>query len=885
MAEGQVYTTLESLLKSTEIVKFNNYDNTTSEKIQQVDKNIILSLWNRLSGTSVTNITYENLLELYNNSSLITGSFYKITDYKTVHLIGGTSEYNDTTTTYDSGTGIGNGDSLTSFSPEVEPLILQALSPNSFNIQVLSPNNPTDIIYYNIEDNKTEDGLRDRNGYIVYRKDVIYNNETPYDFRNVLNRRYDVDTSFDRTIDLSIFLDNSSYDSQFQFDTTAMSNSGFVPSLVHKEVTTGLILAGNYKTPRVSTTFRDLKTFVGQYDNGGVLLGRTIYMRNISLTSNHAGTSTITGSGSSYDGVNVPEIYGRNPNVVIASEVAHDISIGANCNGVTILQGKCRSINIGNGCEGINIGGTYQGNQIFSYYVDDVTIGDYNSQICISTFSVKIEIGDANVGINLFDTPTEVKIGHINRNIFAYSPINFSIQDRNVDILSQTSWNYQIGDDNSTFRLLQNNGSTGGDSNLHPDVSPPNFPYTVYGDRVDYTIPSYPTLPYGSVSKSIIRDSCKNIIVQFAPSIKVGSKCENITVERSARVSISDFVRKCKITSSNNTEVGDNSSDVIIRSASFGLNFVGKNSTGIQISGSLCSVGNFCNNILLLYDAARVEVGNSCNNNYITSCFNSRLGNNCNNNIIRGSQVVTLGDRCNDNFFEYSSNNLLKGDCNSNTFNNCDTRYIINYPPISNLYDYTLSDFESKIKDSLTQEAGLGNPIGSINNILGNSCNNNYFVSSNNNTLEDNCNNNGFSGYSTKQVTRLFTCDSLGDNPGTGTEICNLTPADTSTVLIPAVGSDDNIFESKVSDIKLLGNTRSLNKIYTGISGITIDSGAISFSNNTISFVPKVIAPITFNSGTITENKEIRYQSPDGTLWELSIDNSGSTSTNSVPLV
>jgi hypothetical protein len=47
MATGAVYPTLEALLEAVERVKFNRGQETSSERIQQNDKDIILSLWNR----------------------------------------------------------------------------------------------------------------------------------------------------------------------------------------------------------------------------------------------------------------------------------------------------------------------------------------------------------------------------------------------------------------------------------------------------------------------------------------------------------------------------------------------------------------------------------------------------------------------------------------------------------------------------------------------------------------------------------------------------------------------------------------------------------------------------------------------------------------------
>jgi hypothetical protein len=101
------------------------------------------------------------LVTAISNSTLNPGSYYRITDYQTIHVIPGTGTLN---------TGVN------------EPLIVLALTNNTLSTQAYSETNPQDLIEYDITKNLAENGTH-RNGYITYRRDTVNDIDCYFDFR------------------------------------------------------------------------------------------------------------------------------------------------------------------------------------------------------------------------------------------------------------------------------------------------------------------------------------------------------------------------------------------------------------------------------------------------------------------------------------------------------------------------------------------------------------------------------------------------------------------------------------------------------------------------------------------------------------------------------
>ena len=121
------------------------------------------------SGTAtIIDITYANLVIAITNSTLTKGSWYRITDFATVHNI------------------------LTS-SPNVvntgttEPLIVFATGINTLAEQAFSELYPQDVIRYEVANTKMAGATK---GVILFRHDTDKNISCFYDWRNVKNRDY-----------------------------------------------------------------------------------------------------------------------------------------------------------------------------------------------------------------------------------------------------------------------------------------------------------------------------------------------------------------------------------------------------------------------------------------------------------------------------------------------------------------------------------------------------------------------------------------------------------------------------------------------------------------------------------------------------------------------
>jgi hypothetical protein len=123
-------------------------------------------------------VTYDELANLKAEDSLIAGTYYVITDFKTC--------YDQPNYNY-------NGATITTGNYKqgsVSPIIVFAISSDALAADAYQPEFPKDKIRYDITFNQTEVTSGDAFGRITYRKDN-QGNEFDYDFRTVLFKRYD----------------------------------------------------------------------------------------------------------------------------------------------------------------------------------------------------------------------------------------------------------------------------------------------------------------------------------------------------------------------------------------------------------------------------------------------------------------------------------------------------------------------------------------------------------------------------------------------------------------------------------------------------------------------------------------------------------------------
>ncbi len=129
------------------------------------------------TGPGVTNVTYSELVSDIGSNSLVEGSYYLITDFKTC--------YDQPDFDY-FGSPITSGNYKDS---PVEPLMVLATSSNTISEEAYQPDYPNDRIRYDLTYSTTEVTGGDAYGRIKERIDE-WNNRTDYDHRNILFKRY-----------------------------------------------------------------------------------------------------------------------------------------------------------------------------------------------------------------------------------------------------------------------------------------------------------------------------------------------------------------------------------------------------------------------------------------------------------------------------------------------------------------------------------------------------------------------------------------------------------------------------------------------------------------------------------------------------------------------
>lgn len=129
-------------------------------------------------GGGVTDVTYSELRQKITGSTLVAGSFYKITDFKTCYDQPD-YDYNKNAIT----TGIYRDDT------EVQPIIVFATSSNTISDVAYQPSYPNDKIKYDWTFDSTERTGNPAYGRISERIDE-FNNRTDYDHRQIKFKRY-----------------------------------------------------------------------------------------------------------------------------------------------------------------------------------------------------------------------------------------------------------------------------------------------------------------------------------------------------------------------------------------------------------------------------------------------------------------------------------------------------------------------------------------------------------------------------------------------------------------------------------------------------------------------------------------------------------------------
>jgi hypothetical protein len=155
------------------------------------DENGRIVLKDNRSAGFVVEITFDELNILKNESKLEVGIWYKIIDFQTIHRITNTSEIN-----------IG----------PIEPLYIQAISEDQFSNKVYSDTFPNDIIEFDFTNQLCEDNTTPRKGVITFRKDIVNDTYTQYDWRHAKFRRWKITGKVTETV---VKLTDTSFESNF----------------------------------------------------------------------------------------------------------------------------------------------------------------------------------------------------------------------------------------------------------------------------------------------------------------------------------------------------------------------------------------------------------------------------------------------------------------------------------------------------------------------------------------------------------------------------------------------------------------------------------------------------------------------------------------------
>lgn len=189
-------------------------------------------------GVSIENKTWAQLKVLVDTAQLVPGQLYRITDFRTRHLIPNTTDYNE---------------------GAVEPLIVMAITINKLAAEACSETYPQDTLIFELVDTSGRGGTT---GRIIRRKDTALNIDMPFDWRAVKLVRW-LDAATGQYISLEDNLGTRQLFSVFN-NVAAMSNvfiqhdaDGNINNLVFKDCD---VVTGLYWTKPIAATVINVAT-------------------------------------------------------------------------------------------------------------------------------------------------------------------------------------------------------------------------------------------------------------------------------------------------------------------------------------------------------------------------------------------------------------------------------------------------------------------------------------------------------------------------------------------------------------------------------------------------------------------------------------------------
>jgi len=869
------------------------------------------------AGGGVTETTYSDLVTLIDNDSLVPGSWYKF-PYETIHSIGGpTSNYNNTTTTFDDGTAV-----LSTFTPETENLMVHALTDNTLHVLAKSCEYPRDIIHYNYGLDLTEDGLVNRPGFITYREDTDLQLSAFFDFRNVLHRRWDMDSTESpaRDADFAVMTaHHSASDIVYNHPIAYVANSAvgdMIPAFANFD-DGGNSTIGAMTTANVGT-FRDFKTFVGLDFDLYASPVESARFKNIHIKES-SDVARLEGSGAGVPvspGNVVTDSKYSFGNVVFFTRSAEDVIIGRNASGITFTGKTIKNVDIGDNNENIIIGGSFAvpdyttpGVPELSNFNEYIKIGNSNRNVSFGSNQRNIEIGNSNISTTFNGTSGNVKIGSYNNITYMHYVGNIDIGDFCKEIRISGTNDLTIENSCQVIDLVNCGGNAASFQYSWDSL----YAQGTYVDGFGQQLLANGTEPPAANNpEKFIGTRCSNIYAQGSSSFRLLSQCKKIHLRRCAGLEFGASVVNAAIVRCLGVTVGAGTQSVEVL-GSDNLS-IGKGCTGVKVvaSNGSTTIGDNTSNTMVYGGSSNVSIGAGCQNVYLSGSNNNfitTIGNYCVNIIARASGNLSIGEYNSDVFLEQSQNCKI-GDNNSNISltdigiifkpgfpNFSDFHFIIDadsegkgisqtitpsgatlvkYIPANGPLDYANIDWTPSMSawvDAVAPGSTESRP-GSSNCIIGSNNNEVFIVGSAGCTVDDNCSNIVFG--SNASSANAYT---LGSDPVTG--IMNSIDMVTvnATVVDEGEGCENNSIGSRCTNIKLRGIGKTNNAFADNVTNV-VAVPAYLFQSNRVD--------VNGNSLILTAshvNKVYDMADINGNRWEMTISLAGALPANGTQLI
>ena len=849
-------------------------------------------------GTVTTN--YATLTGLISTGSLVPGVWYQF-PYSTKHLIGGTTaEYNDTSVHYDDGTAV-----KSTLVPETEILSVLALSGSVIHLEAKSIQYPNDIIYYDVNDNLTEDGNQSRPGFITYREDTVNNISAHYDWRNVIHRRFDMDPTSARTADFRVM---ENYDSNSIVNhnlASILANTDIIPKFSNFNYS-GNTNVGALNTP-LETTYRDFKTFVGLdtdlYDGSGVYGSPSTKGRYLNIRiENSDSQARIIGSGlvgsgiyTTNENVLTSNLYGNIANVVFFTRSAENVNIGRNSSGVMVIGKTIKELKIGDNNENIIIGGISSGpsyNGITATtknYGENITIGNNNRNVSIAPGNRRLTIGNNNTGVSYMAMGANNTLGSYNTLVFSKYSDNNNLGDWMTNIRISQSSNVTIKSECQDIDLVVN-GAAGNGEGLY-QLTNATFPDGFNTSATQANMNSASASYIGDRgSNIIIRDSypfqiesqAKDIVMYTAPGTKIGNKGTRISLRTTRFTTIGDDVNDVEINLGYNLNVGNACTGIkLINSTGPGKGSIGSYCSTISLNGASVDfdIGDRNSNIFISGQSTKVKIGEYNTNITMRASSFTNIGNNNNEIFLEGSNYTNIGNNNTDisladvgmtfkpgypSFENYTwiiDNSYYGRGRFTNDNNNSIVHLTGNTAPFGGL------SFIASWVDSLGTRAGVDFKGCDYTNI-GNNCDEIFIVKSNNCVIGDNtsnvdigCQTDSGSTYTLGNVSGVMNTLELTGNTG-----YNAITASTTTY---GKHCHENVLGSNNNNINIRGIGQSGNTFGDNVTSVEAVTG-FTFVNNRVLVDGNSVTATTNHNGVNFDKN-----SADSNRWSVNINNSG----------